>query len=61
VIRCYITDRRTLRGETLLDAIARNLGAGVDWVQIREKDLAARELFDLAVAARDRIPGGRSS
>jgi thiamine-phosphate pyrophosphorylase len=33
-------------GETLLDAIARNLG-GVDWIQIREKDLAARDLLEL--------------
>ena len=31
----------------LLDSIARNLAAGVEWVQIREKDLSARELFDL--------------
>ncbi len=47
-MQCYITDRRTLPANTnLLDIIARNLAAGVDWVQIREKDLSARELFDL--------------
>jgi len=51
VIRCYITDRHSLRGETLLEAIARNLHAGADWVQIREKDLQARELFELVEAA----------
>ncbi len=47
MIRCYITDRRTLRGETLIEAIARNLRAGPDWIQIREKDFAARDLFGL--------------
>ena len=49
---CYITDRRTLRdGEALLSAISRNLAAGPDWIQIREKDLPARELFALVRAA----------
>jgi len=51
VIRCYITDRCSLRGETLLDAIARNLKEGADWIQIREKDLSARDLFELVGAA----------
>jgi thiamine-phosphate pyrophosphorylase len=36
----------------LLDAIARNLVAGVTWIQIREKDLSARALFQLVDAAR---------
>jgi thiamine-phosphate pyrophosphorylase len=49
MIRYYITDRRTLqRGESLRQAISRNIASGVDWIQIREKDLPARELFDLA-------------
>jgi thiamine-phosphate pyrophosphorylase len=51
VIRCYITDRHTLAGESLLDAIARNLAAGITWIQIREKDLSARALFDLVDTA----------
>ena len=47
-MQCYITDRRTLPAHTnLLDNIARNLAKGVEWIQIREKDLSARELFDL--------------
>ena len=51
-MQCYITDRRTLPAATnLLDNIARNLAAGVEWIQIREKDLSARELFDLTVLA----------
>lgn len=47
-MRYYITDRKLLpAGARLLDVIARNLQSGVDWVQIREKDLSARELFEL--------------
>ena len=49
-MQCYITDRRTLPANVdLLDCIARNLAAGVEWVQIREKDLSARELYELTV------------
>jgi thiamine-phosphate pyrophosphorylase len=51
VIRCYVTDRQTLTVKTLLDVIARNLAAGVEWIQIREKDLSARALFELVDAA----------
>jgi thiamine-phosphate pyrophosphorylase len=46
VIRCYVTG-----SPTRLDAIARNLAAGVDWIQIRAKDLSARALFHLVEAA----------
>jgi thiamine-phosphate pyrophosphorylase len=47
-IRCYITDRRSLpAGTSLVESIARNLDAGIEWVQIREKDLSALELFAL--------------
>jgi len=48
VIRCYITDRQPLGGlAPLLEAIERNLAAGVGLIQIREKDLGTRELLDL--------------
>jgi thiamine-phosphate pyrophosphorylase len=50
-IVCYVTDRKALRGERgpseLLDKIRAAAAAGVDWVQIREKDLPARELLAL--------------
>lgn len=49
VIRCYITDRRSLPpGATLAQTIAR---AEADWIQIREKDLSARDLFALTRSA----------
>ena len=51
MIRCYITDSQTLVGESLLDAIGRNLQLGITWIQIREKDLTARALFELVEAA----------
>lgn len=51
MIRCYITHSQTLGTESLLDAMGRNLAAGVTWIQIREKDLSARALFELVEAA----------
>lgn len=52
MIRCHITDRKALGGvEPLLACIARNDRAGVDLIQIREKDLSARELSTLVLAA----------
>ena len=50
-IICYVTDRKALSGDkslpALLDLIRAAAAAGVDWVQIREKDLSTRELFGL--------------
>ena len=45
-LRCYITDRLAL-GDGFLDAVRRNVAAGLDYLQIREKDLEARALGDL--------------
>jgi thiamine-phosphate pyrophosphorylase len=51
----YVTDRKSLDSSgavpNLLAKIRAAVAAGVDWVQIREKDLAARELLDLTRAA----------
>ncbi len=44
MIRYYITDRRQCG---LLQSLERNLALGVEWIQIREKDLADRELAAL--------------
>ncbi|MGE5569971.1 MAG: thiamine phosphate synthase [Rhodospirillales bacterium] len=52
MIRYYITDRKPLGGcSALLETIRRNLAAGCDFVQIREKDLPTRELIALVRAA----------
>ncbi len=46
--RCYITDRLQAGGvEKLLEFARRALAVGVEMIQVREKDLAARELVEL--------------
>ncbi len=57
-VLCCVTDRRGLRAadeaaaaRALLDQVARVASAGVDWIQIREKDLATRPLLHLASSA----------
>jgi len=51
-ILCYVTGRESLGASapaaSLLESIRAAIEAGVDWVQIREKDVKARELFALA-------------
>jgi thiamine-phosphate pyrophosphorylase len=47
---CYITDRLALRAKPLLPLIQEAVRAGVDLIQIREKDLGARPLIELARA-----------
>ena len=59
---CYVTDRRALAGSaeeqvrSLLEKIERTARAGVDWIQIREKDLSGRELVALVSEALRRVP-----
>jgi len=54
---CYVTDRRAFGVREpeatgrLLEAISRARDAGADAVQLREKDLSARALLELAQAA----------
>lgn len=48
---CYITDRSQLKDHSLESCISAAVDAGVDWVQIREKDLPARRLLALTEKA----------
>jgi thiamine-phosphate pyrophosphorylase len=54
-IVCYVTDRKALgtadSAENLLVRIRAAVTAGVDWVQLRERELPARELLALTKAA----------
>jgi thiamine-phosphate pyrophosphorylase len=63
---CYVTDRRSLADtsdlaiELQLQKIEQAAKAGVDWIQLREKDLSGRELVKLAGNALLRA-GNRSA
>jgi thiamine-phosphate pyrophosphorylase len=52
-ILCYVTDRKGLAGDAkeqntaLLKRITAAAEAGIDWIQIREKDLSGKELSSL--------------
>ena len=46
-ILCLVTDRRNVRGP-LEDAVGAAVAGGVDWVQLRERDLEGRALCELA-------------
>jgi thiamine-phosphate pyrophosphorylase len=51
-VLCYVTDRKSISAggdtATLGDAIRRAITGGVDWIQIREKDLCGRVLLEVA-------------
>lgn len=61
MIVCYVTDRLLLGAiaslHDLLPPVRRAAAGGIDWIQIREKDVTARELFDFTrhavIAAQD--------
>jgi thiamine-phosphate pyrophosphorylase len=48
---CYITDRHALAPRPLLPLVEEAVQAGIDLIQIREKDLPTRELLQLAASA----------
>ncbi len=61
-IVCYVTDRKALGSANaagnVLAKIRAATAAGVGWVQIRERDLPARELLALVKAAIVAREGG---
>jgi thiamine-phosphate pyrophosphorylase len=63
----YITDRRQFTGtgaeqrRKLLDKISEAARAGVDYIQLRERDLPARELESLAKEAADVVAASGSA
>ena len=54
MIRCYVTDSR--QGDVMA-ASRRAIAGGVDYIQVREKDLSGRDLFDLVCRVRDLAAG----
>lgn len=64
---CYVTDGKLLgaaaaageRAANILEKIRTATAAGVDWVQIREKDLPASELLELTRKAVSAAAGAR--
>ncbi len=62
-ILCYVTDRLALpvssqsAAESLTQVIRRAVAAGIDWLQLREKDLPARRLLEFA---REAVEAARS-
>ena len=64
-ILCYVTGRKALGLESntfaqLLAMIRRAIEAGVDWIQVREKDLSGRELIHLVQEAVAAAAGTRT-
>jgi len=59
---CCVTDRKGLRvsagsqSDALLEKVEMAARAGVDWIQIREKDLSGRALAELVRGALKRVP-----
>lgn len=67
-ILCYVTDRRTLPVaaqndliESLLENVKRTAVAGVDWIQLREKDLSGKQVAALVREALRRVSKQASS
>jgi thiamine-phosphate pyrophosphorylase len=67
-ILCYVTDRRSLPLSTsadahplLLDCIGNAAAAGVDWIQLREKDYSGQQWAELVQESLRRVKGAGSA
>jgi thiamine-phosphate pyrophosphorylase len=61
MLRYYITDRAQLGSmQALLANVARQLAAGIEMIQLRERDLPARDLLALSAAVL-RLPNPRGT
>jgi len=56
----YITDRKQLAGRPIIPKIRRAISCGIDFIQIREKDLPDKVLFELTCKAVSLARKGRS-
>ncbi|HWT77621.1 MAG TPA: thiamine phosphate synthase, partial [Candidatus Methylomirabilis sp.] len=54
---CYITARRALGARALLPLVEQAVRAGIDLIQVREKDLETRPLVALVQSILDRARG----
>jgi thiamine-phosphate pyrophosphorylase len=57
MIRYYVTGRRQGRGGDVVSFAERAIGDRVDMIQVREKDLPAKELFEIVCRIRDLARG----
>jgi thiamine-phosphate pyrophosphorylase len=57
MLRCYVTDRRQC---DILACVNAAIREGVEIIQIREKDLDARSLYELVCRIRDAAAGSRT-
>ena len=67
-ILCYVTDRRSLRlaaqenvMEALLQKVEAAAASGIDWIQLREKDLAGKDCATLTREALRRVAQASSN
>lgn len=58
--RYYITDRKSVGGfRALLEVIRDQMHLGVEYIQIREKDISGRELFEFTLAVLESRAGDK--
>ena len=57
MLRCYVTDRRQC---DLLPCVSAAVNKGIELIQVREKDLDARALYELVCRVRDAAAGSRT-